>query len=345
MTTRLALIGLFGLAVAAHVPPVRGESEAAAPVVVDGTTAAAVVRGLGNVLASPIPDEDDNLSALARSGHQANPEDAMWRLAWVLAEAYAGRSKDALAAAEELVEALPKEPNAHFALGVCLVSTINEVAIWNKGARAGRARDLWRTALDLDPAHIGARYSLIQYLRQAPGIAGGSKAEARTVAEAGLAFPDGAHLWHIELAQLGADGGDWEEFESQITAAIGAAPGETAKRSIGVARAYTLLMTKKDPAAALSAAQPIADGADDSLACFLTARSLRELDRCAEAVPYYERVLVLTPDAQNSRIEIGLCLIDTGNPAEARVHLERFLADHPKHDRAKEAKKALKGLK
>ena len=126
---------------------------------------------------------------------------------------------------------------------------------------------------------------------------------------------------------------------------MAAAPGDASRRSIGMARARTLLMIKKDPEAALSVARPIADGADDSLACFITARALRELDRCTEAQPYYERVLVLTPEAQNSRLELGLCLIDTGNPAEARVHLERFIADHPKHDRVKEAKKALKGLK
>jgi Flp pilus assembly protein TadD len=165
------------------------------------------------------------------------------------------------------------------------------------------------------------------------------------VAEAGLAFPESAYLWQTELAQLAAESGEWDEFESRIADAIAGAPGDSAKQSIGVARARTLLMTKKDAGAALAVAQPIADGADDSQACFIAARSLRELDRCGEAVPYYERVLSLTPDAQNSRIELGLCLIDTGNASEARVHLERFLADHPRHDRAKEAKKALKGLK
>jgi hypothetical protein len=110
MTTRLACIGLLTIAMAPHTPVVRGESNAATPVVAEGADATSVVRRLGSVMASPIPDEDDRLGELARSGNRSHPEDDMWRLAWVLSEAYSGRSTGALSAAEELVEALPLEP-------------------------------------------------------------------------------------------------------------------------------------------------------------------------------------------------------------------------------------------
>lgn len=310
-----------------------------------GPSAEDIVRQLGNVSASGVPDEDDRLAEVIRTARAAAPEDHMWRLGWVLAETYAGNAKAVLDDAESLVSSLPDQPNAHYALGLCLVSTMDEVAIWNQGARAARARELWHAAMRLDPAHIGARESLIMYYRNAPAIAGGSRAKAGDLASQGLTdAPEGAHIWHAALAANAADEKDWAAFDRHTTAALDAAP-PGAKPRIVATCGRILLMTKDDPQAALNLAQPVADTSDNYQPAFVCAQALRALGRCEEAIPYYERVLSQVPDAENSRIDLGLCLIDLGRPDEARTHLDRFLKDHPDSGRAKEAKKALKALK
>lgn len=310
-----------------------------------GPSAEDIVRQLGNVSASGVPDEDDRLAAIVRAARAAAPDDQMWRLGWVLAETYAGNAKTVIDDAESLVSSLPDQPNAHYALGLCLVSTMNEVAIWNQGARAGRARELWHDALRLDPAHIGARESLVMYYRNAPAIAGGSRAKARELATGGLAdAPEGAHIWHAALAADAADDKDWAAFDRHTTDALDAAPAGAKPRIVATC-GRILLMTKEDPQAALDLAQPVADTSDNYQPAFVCAQALRALGRCEEAIPYYQRVLAQVPDAENSRIDLGLCLIDLGRPDEARTHLDQFLKDHPDSDRAKEAKKALKTLK
>ena len=338
----------IGLITAATVCAPLGSVHADEPIVpaVDAQAdAEALLRRLGNAQALDEPGETDRVGQIAKEAMAAHPDDPRWRLAWVLAEAYAGRSGDVLADAEELVKQLPDEPGSHYTLGLCLVSTINDVAVWNRGARADRARGLWETALDLDPAHVGARFSLIQFYRNAPGIAGGSKKKAGALARAGLEQPIGAHVWHAELAELAAEDRDWEAFDTEFASAIALAPTDRARQSIALSQALTLLRTKSDPAAALAVAQPIADASPESLPNFICARALRELDRCAEAIPYYQRVLERQPDAENSAFELGACLAALGRDAEAREQFERFLIDHPKSDRAKEARKALKSLR
>lgn len=334
----VATIGLTPLAATLADQPASSESAKDAD-------AADLVRRLGNAQALDEPGETDRVGRIAAEAMAAHPEEPRWRLAWVLAESYSGNSKDVLADAESLVELLPDEPGTHYALGLCLVSTITDVAVWNRGARADRARGLWETALELDPSHVGARFSLIQYYRNAPGIAGGSKKKAGALARAGLEQPIGAHVWHGELAELAAEDGDWEAFDAEIASAIALAPTENARHSIAVSQALTLLRTKNDPAGALAVAQPIADASPESLPNFVCARALRELDRCAEAIPYYRRVLDRQPGAENSAIELGVCLAATGDTGAARDQLEQFLKDHPKSDRAKEARRLLKSLR
>ena len=345
MHGRTVWIGLISATTVLASLPAAHAEEPRVPAADGRADAEALVRRLGNAQALDEPGETDRVGQIAAEAMAAHPEEPRWRLAWVLAEAYAGRSKDVLADAEELVKLLPQEPGAHYTLGLCLVSTINDVAVWNRGARADRARGLWETALELDPAHVGARFSLIQFYRNAPGIAGGSKKKAAALARAGLEHRIGAHVWHAELGELAGEDGDWEAFNTEFASAIALAPTDRARQTIALSQALTLLRTKNDPAAALAVAQPLADASTESLPNFICARALRELDRCAEAIPYYLRVLERQPEAENSAYELGVCLAATGDAPAARDQLERFLKDHPKSDRAKDARKLLKSLR
>jgi len=288
--------------------------------------------------------ELQTLSTAATEGMAAHPEDPNWKLAWVLIEAYSGRAKGAVDAAEELAKAMPADARAQYALGLCLISSMDSVAMWNQGARAGRARDLWTRALELDPSYTSARISLIEYYRRAPGIAGGSTKKAKELSREMAGIPASAHLGHLFLAEMAGDDKHWDEFDAEIALARELAPNDDAREQIAIAQALTLLNDRKDPQGALDVAAPFASTSGNYRFSFVCGTALRSLGRCEEAIACFRRVIEAVPTAENSRLDLALCLISTGQTAEARRHLEQFLADHPKSDRAKEAKKALKEL-
>ena len=91
------------------------------------------------------------------------------------------RRGDHAKAAELLEEAVRLEPNNsmwHYALAGAYGGQIQNAGIFKKASLAKKSKGALDRAIELDPNNLEARMALIEYLLQAPAIAGGSEAKA-----------------------------------------------------------------------------------------------------------------------------------------------------------------------
>ncbi len=105
--------------------------------------------------------------------------------AWSLlgrAQLRAGDAESAVESLERAVELEPERAERHYLLGQAYGSNINNVGMLSKLGYAGKIRDAFARAIELDPDHINSRFALLQFFLQAPGIAGGSEDKARAQA-------------------------------------------------------------------------------------------------------------------------------------------------------------------
>jgi len=86
------------------------------------------------------------------------------------------RNDDDAAAAlfEKAVAQNPKSAEAHYLLGSAYGSQAQKASIFGQASLAGKTRDEFEKAVELDPNHLEARFALLQYYAFAPGIMGGS---------------------------------------------------------------------------------------------------------------------------------------------------------------------------
>jgi tetratricopeptide (TPR) repeat protein len=84
---------------------------------------------------------------------------------------------DAEAAAtlfEKAVAQNPKSAEAHYLLGTAYGSQAQKASIFGQASLAGKTKDEFEKAVELDPKLLDARYGLVEYYTMAPGFIGGS---------------------------------------------------------------------------------------------------------------------------------------------------------------------------
>ena len=124
-----------------------------------------------------------------------------------------GRREAALKQLEACLTRLPQAAMCHYGVGSVLGAQALSQGMLKALSSAGRVRDSLARAVDLDPLLYAARNALVQFYLVVPGIAGGSMAKAREVANAAsarqpehakllLALVDIAQKMH-EQAELG----------------------------------------------------------------------------------------------------------------------------------------------
>lgn len=90
------------------------------------------------------------------------------------------RLDEAVKLSEQCVAANPANANCHVALGTARGAKAMNGGMLSAASLAGKIRDGFKKAVELDPRNIDARYSLLQFYLVAPGFMGGGteKAEA-----------------------------------------------------------------------------------------------------------------------------------------------------------------------
>lgn len=103
-----------------------------------------------------------------------------------------GKLEPAIDAAERATEALPQDPQAWFWAARAYGRQAQEASLLTKAKWAGRTRDAYIKAVELDPAFVEAHFDLMQYYLLAPGFLGGGRdkadAAAATIAKLDLVW-------------------------------------------------------------------------------------------------------------------------------------------------------------
>ena len=79
---------------------------------------------------------------------------------------------------EAAVAQTPQDADTHYFLGVAYGKLAEKSNVFRQAALARRTRDQFERAVSLNPNHLDARFSLVQYYMIAPNIYGGSEQKA-----------------------------------------------------------------------------------------------------------------------------------------------------------------------
>lgn len=200
----------------------------------------------------------------------------------------AGELDQAIKLAEAWAKREPQNSHAFLWLGRVYGRQALEASVFTKLSWAGKCREAWETAVKLDGNNVDARFDLLGYYLQAPGVAGGG----RDKAEATLPEIDAIHPSFGQLAR------------GQMAAA---------NKDMAGARRHFEAAVEADPASARARMT-------------LANLHLRE-QRTAEARAVWQQALQLKADDVYAVYQLGRLAAITGEELEAGLQqLDQFLA-------------------
>ncbi|MBL8520550.1 MAG: hypothetical protein JNK75_07735 [Betaproteobacteria bacterium] len=286
------------------------------------------------------------MEALARDRlAKESKDDVAW---WYLARYGAGDAKKREALIpklEQCVADLPMSAKCHHALGTLYGVVAQSAGMVNGIKYAGRIKEMFARAVELDPTSFEARRDLNTFYLQAPGIAGGSVRKAIANAEAhgklnavqGTLLRVDVHVYEkeFELAEKLLSGvrpapGD-EATAGQLTQAwvnVGLSMVNDKKPALGVALFERRLATEPANAvfhAALGRAQ-LENGATDA------------------AIASMEKALSLDKQL-NVHYRLGIAYQIKGDRNKALAALQQFMSTNPAGRAADDAKTRIEALK
>lgn len=287
------------------------------------------------------------LTALARDRALQNPKDdvALWY--WVRSsDGDATLRADLTRRAEACVAALPQSARCHNALGGLLAQAAVSGGMTAVLKLAGRIKEAFAKAVELDPRHFAMRRDLAQFYLQAPGIAGGSVRKAIQNADEFMQFdaPRGqllradVHAYEKEFPQAEAllvavkPGAD-----ADLTRALQASTTSLGFSLLGAeqaARAQKVF----ERAAALEASGPAASIAQLGLGRALLAQSQTDA-----AIVALERALQLDPKSM-AHYRLGMAYQSKGDAPKARASYKQFLTVVSEGKAADDARQRLGSL-
>ncbi|TFW31014.1 tetratricopeptide repeat protein [Massilia horti] len=148
--------------------------------------------------------EAEKLANAKLAQEPANAEALVAKIKAILGEGPASRLEEAVKLGEQCVAAHPKQSECHEAYGNAMAAKAIDGGIMSAISSAGTMRDAFKKAVELDPRNFDARYSLLQFYLQAPGIAGGGVGKAQDlVSQTAAINPVAAKLLsaHIDLSE------------------------------------------------------------------------------------------------------------------------------------------------
>lgn len=152
-----------------------------------------------------------------RAAVRAAPRDPAALAALAVGAMAVERYDEAVDAADDMAAAAPEVSSYQLVLGQAYLSHARDRPNLGAVGKVKRGRAAVERAIALDPDNLDARYTLMQFLLQAPGIAGGSREGARRQAEEiARRDPRRGLLARVEMAAAAAD-------EAELAAVLDAA--------------------------------------------------------------------------------------------------------------------------
>lgn len=250
-----------------------------------------------------------------------------------------GDLDQAAAHLETAVKLDPRKADFHRWLGGLYSRQAQAASAFKAPGLARAARRELEAAVQMAPDDVDARFALLQFYLQAPGIVGGSDDKAREQALAITALDRYRGL--LAQAIVAQHDDDLGRAEQLYRTAIAAFPREgEAYNQLG----YLLLGAKRraeaiDTFRAYVAARPDEANPHDSLA-----EGLLAAGKVDESIAEYQRALAIDGRFSSSYLGLASCYEKKGDWAKAREALERFLELVPGGRAADDARDRLERL-
>lgn len=272
----------------------------------------------------------------------AEPKNADGRYQLAKVRFQSGQTKEALEAVEQAIALQPARTDFHVLRGNLLGNQAGKASMFKALGLAKEGLAELEKAVQMEPAHRGAREALFNWYLNAPALGGGGKDKALAFADQTVALLPG--LGHYFRAQVFFRKKDPGAVQKEARLAVGAEP------TLGPA--YNLLgyaeleMKQLDMALADFRKQvevrPEDPNSYDSLGDGLMAKG-----QVGEAVQAYRKALELNPKFWDSAAHLGVALERAGQRDEAIAHYRRYVQLSTQNglpavaNRAKEALKRL----
>ncbi|GGD01456.1 tetratricopeptide repeat protein [Undibacterium terreum] len=258
----------------------------------------------------------------------SNADALVARTELILNEGKESRLDEAAKLAEQCIAAHPQNSECHEALGNVLGTKAVSAGIMSAMGYAGKIRNAFQKAVELDPKNYDARFSLLQYYLQAPGFVGGGKDKAQAlVAETTKLNPVAGKLLQ---AQIDLSDDKYAKVETDVLAVntAGSPSLSDIQRNLlsGVGSNY---VQQKKYADAERVFRDLQQRYPDSeLGAYGFARNLQEQGKQRDAIPYFEKAIAVEGRA-HIYYRLGQCYQAVNDKSKAVSAYEKALSVKP----------------
>jgi tetratricopeptide (TPR) repeat protein len=240
---------------------------------------------------------------------------------------------------ERAVELTDNRAEYHFTLGRLYGAVAQNGGIFTGMKYAGKVKDEFIRAVELEPNNIVYRTGLLRYYIQAPGIAGGSVSKAREQADAILRTD--AYEGHMAYAFIATYEKDQLTAEAEYKAAIATLPQKPhAYFRLG----YVYLGQKRIDEAISQFREYVRYAPDDPNSHDSLGEALLEKGTFDDALREYTRALALDSHFASSVYGTARCYEGKGMKAEALSNYQKYLSVDPNGGNAETAKQKVEDL-
>ena len=258
----------------------------------------------------------------------ANAEALAGKVEAILAAGNDGRLDEAIKLADQCLAAHANVSACHVASGKALGMKAMQGGMMAAMGSAGKIRDAFKRAVELDPNSLDARFSLLQFYVMAPGMMGGGVARAEElVAQTSAVNREAGKLMggYVDLKE-----GRMAKAEAAALAARPGTDDDLRERQeallVNVGSKYASDKKFAD------AERVLRDAArrfpDSDAAPYMIGRALQEQGKHREAIAAIEPLLAKTPRA-HMHYRIGQSLQALGEKVKAASAYEKALAFKP----------------
>lgn len=281
------------------------------------------------------------LESLARGKLAKNAKDdvALWHLALAVADD-ANKRDELIALAERCIQDMPRSARCHNALGNLygVVASSQGMAAGLK--YAGRVKEHYATAAEIDPKQFAFRRDLNQFYLFAPRLMGGGVGKAIRGAEDFAKFD--VARGQVLRAEAHTHEEEFDEAEALLTAIR---PGTDLALAEAVQEATSALglalIDDGQPARARKVFErQVAADPRYGFAHFGLGRALLEQKELDGAIAALERALQLDPKSR-AHYRLGIAYQGKGDPAKALAMFRHFLSYSPQGRAADDARKRI----